>query len=179
MTRQWAERLAPHLGVSPQSLIFPEDPRVPVVGLVGAGGSISTELENDGFDALFEIELPFVLSEEAVAFQVSGDSMFPVYNDGDVIVVSRAGSPAETLLGLEAVVKVGGRDEPGDRFFKRVLRGSSAATFDLESYNAPTIRDVAIGWASSLIVRVPAAQLRRRNGGAAKPSAPRRLTKKD
>lgn len=179
LTREWAERLASALGVPPQSLLFPAMAAVPVVGLVGAGGSISTEAENDQFDPLFMIDLPFALSDDAIGFEVRGDSMFPAYKDGDIIIVSRTGAPVESVLGLEAVVRLGAADEPGDRFFKMPLRGSTPGTYDLESYNAPPMRGVKIGWASSLIARVPAAHWRRQNGAPPKNNAPQRRAKKD
>lgn len=163
----------------PESAVIGSEHAVPVVGLVGAGGSISTEHENDRFEPLFSIDLPISFNEDVIAFQVAGDSMFPAYHDGDVIVVSRAGAPVDTLLGLEAVVKVNGSDEPGDRYFKKLIRGANPTTFDLESYNAPTMRGVRISWASAIIVRVPKSQFQRRNGAGAKKPAPRRRAKKD
>ncbi len=66
---------------------------VPLIGLAQAG--------NGGYfdDAGFpvgggwdEVTLPDVRDENAYALEVSGDSMMPVYRDGDVIVVSPAAS---------------------------------------------------------------------------------------
>jgi len=66
---------------------------VPLIGLAQAG--------NGGYfdDAGFpvgggwdEVSLPDVQDENAYALEVSGDSMLPVYRDGDVIVVSPAAS---------------------------------------------------------------------------------------
>lgn len=66
---------------------------VPLIGLAQAG--------NGGYfdDAGFpvgggwdEVTLPDVRDENAYALEVSGDSMSPVYRDGDVIVVSPAAS---------------------------------------------------------------------------------------
>lgn len=66
---------------------------VPLIGLAQAG--------NGGYfdDAGFpvgggwdEVRLPDLKDENAYALEVSGDSMAPVYRDGDVIVVSPAAS---------------------------------------------------------------------------------------
>ena len=160
-------RLAGALNIHDRDLVGPQAVAIPVVGLVSAGGSISTESENH-LDPLFEVELPLSLADDVVGFQVVGDSMFPRYDAGDVIIVSRAGEDVDLLLGFEAIVKVGDRDGPGDRFFKRIIRGQAPATYDLESYNAPVMRGVRIGWAASMIAKVPATQWRRRNGQAAK-----------
>lgn len=139
---------------------------IPVVGLVGAGGSIDTQWENQT-DPLFEIELPILVGDDAIAFQVSGDSMWPRYDDGDVIVVSRIGEPVENLLNFEAVVRIG-TDHDGGRYFKRILPGRQPGLFDLESYNAPPMRDKPVAWGASLIARVPASRWRRLNGAAVK-----------
>jgi transcriptional regulator with XRE-family HTH domain len=46
LTKEWAERLAPHLGVAPSHLIFGEN-AIPLIGESGAGG-IVTFFENRG-----------------------------------------------------------------------------------------------------------------------------------
>jgi hypothetical protein len=73
------------------------------MGRVGAGGTIETEWENLT-EPLFEIELPFPVSEDAIGFEIEGNSMWPRYDPHDVIVVSKAGEPLDGLLGFEAVV---------------------------------------------------------------------------
>src|SRR5262245_25575657 len=60
---------------------------VPIMGRVGAGASIEPEYEQVPPEGLGEVELPFPVSEETIAFQVAGDSMLPKYENGDIIVV--------------------------------------------------------------------------------------------
>src|SRR6476619_7863825 len=62
---------------------------VPIMGRVGAGASIEPEHEQVPPEGLGDVELPFPISEETVAFEVAGDSMLPKYENGDVIVVYR------------------------------------------------------------------------------------------
>ena len=140
---------------------------VPVVGIVGAGGAIDTEWESLS-EPLFEIELPILVGDDAIGFEISGDSMWPRYDPGDVIVVSRIGEPLENLLDFEAVVRVGSDDSGGARYFKRIIRGATPGLFDLESYNAPPIRGQHVAWGASLIVKVPAKRWRKLNGEAVK-----------
>ena len=94
--------------------------------------------------------------------------MWPRYDNGDVVVVSRIGEPIENLLHFEAVVRVGTSDDGGARYFKRLTPGRAPGLFDLESYNAPPMRDQPVAWGSSLIARVPASRWRRLNGAAVK-----------
>ena len=168
LTSDYIAQAARAFGVTPAAVMGSQS-SIPVVGLVGAGGAISTEHENHT-EPLFEVDLPFSVGD-AVGYLVRGDSMWPRYDDGDVIVVSAAHDMPDQHLGLEVVVKVGDPEMPGDRYFKRLIRGADSKTFDLESYNAPPMRGVGIGWASSLIARVPAAHWRRKNGAPAKPRA--------
>ena len=57
------------------------------MGRVGAGASIEPEHEQVPPEGLGEVELPFPIAEETIAFEVAGDSMLPKYENGDVIVV--------------------------------------------------------------------------------------------
>ena len=62
---------------------------VPIMGRVGAGASIGPELEQMPPEGLGEVELPFPIAEETIAFEVVGNSMLPKYENGDIIVVYR------------------------------------------------------------------------------------------
>ena len=66
---------------------------VPLIGLAQAGSG--GYFDDAGFPVgggWDEVSLPDVQDENAYALEVSGDSMLPVYRDGDVIVVSPAAS---------------------------------------------------------------------------------------
>jgi len=113
---------------------------VVVEGLVGAGGAIDTSAENTGPDGLDEIEVPFQLPENAAAYRVAGDSMFPRYDDGDIIIVIKREQPPSELLNFESLVTTA----DGDRYLKRIVTGARKGQFDLESFNAPPMRNVKI-----------------------------------
>lgn len=152
--------IAMALAVDPKELLAREGTTrrnvIPVVGKIGAGGAIDTSSEQiaEG-EPLYEIEAPFPLPEFAIAFVISGDSMWPRYDSGDVIVCSRIGKEARTVLGFEAAVAT----QDGSRYLKRVLRGSRAGLFDLESHNAPPMRDVRLTWISDILAVVRASQV--------------------
>ena len=111
-----------------------------VHGLVSAGGQIETSAESDNHEGLMEIEVPFALPEDAMALKVTGDSMFPRYDDGDVIIVLSREFNIGDLINFEAVVTT----TDGNRYLKRLIVGSKKGAIDLESFNAPTMRNVKI-----------------------------------
>lgn len=124
---------------------------VKVVGRIGAGGAIDPDFEQVPPEGLFEITVPVDIPKDAVAFEVSGDSMFPRYDDGDVVICWRQGINPREVIGWEAAVQT----VEGKRYLKRIVEGSTPKTFDLESYNALPIRSVKLDWVSrvDLVVR--------------------------
>lgn len=88
-------------------------PSVPLVGYLGAGAEVLPEFEQVPPEGLEQIEIPFPLPEEMVAFKVRGISMLPVFKDGTIIVVYRdQKKPLESFYGEEAAV----RTDDGRRF---------------------------------------------------------------
>jgi Predicted transcriptional regulator len=127
---------------------------VRVVGRIGAGAEIQPEFEQIPPEGLYEIELPLPLSRETVAFAVEGDSMWPRYNSGDFVICDESEHDPAAISGREAAIRTG----DGRRFVKTIRRGARDGRFDLESHNAPPIRDVAIAWASPVLMIVPKGQ---------------------
>lgn len=117
----------------------------PLVGFVGAGAevyAIDDHLKGGGLE---EIEAPFPVPLHTVCVAVRGDSMMPVYEDGDLIGYSRAhGDPAQ-LLNRRCLVKL----VDGRLFIKVLKRGSGPGLFTLSSFNAPDIEDVALEWVAA------------------------------
>ncbi len=102
--------------------------RVPLIGLAQAGG--------EGFfdDAGFpvggswdEISLPEISDPNAYALEISGDSMEPVFRDGDVVIVS----PASPVRRGDRVVV---RTRLGEVMAKELKR-QSAKRIELASLN--------------------------------------------
>ena len=93
---------------------------VPIMGRVGAGATIEPEHEQVPPEGLGEVELPFPISEETIAFEVAGDSMLPKYENGDIIVVYREQRhPVSSFYGEEAAVRL----KTGERYLKTIERG--------------------------------------------------------
>lgn len=128
-----------------------------IAGKIGAGAEIFTEFEQTPTEGFFEVEAPFPVPEDAIAFEVSGDSMLPRYDAGDIVICWREGAHVDEMIGWEAAV----RTQDGRRFLKRISRGSKRGLYDLESHNSPTIKDVKIDWAASIAAVVRAGQCKK------------------
>ena len=131
---------------------------VPIMGRVGAGAIIEPEHEQVPPEGLGEVELPFSVSEETVAFEVAGDSMLPKYENGDIVVVYRdQRHPVSSFYGEEAAVRL----KTGERYLKTIERGKTAAQVNLTSFNAKPINGVKLEWIGEICVSLPRAQIER------------------
>jgi repressor LexA len=131
-------RLADALDI-PASSLFGN--QVPVLGRVGAGGSVLFE-ETDEPEL---VDRPPGAVGKLMALRVTGDSMFPVYRDGDIVYVARNHEGVlPEYLGEECVVHT----VDGGTFLKTLQTGSQFNRYTLRSFNAPDMENVEIVWAS-------------------------------
>lgn len=102
--------------------------RIPLIGLAQAGGD--GYFDDSGFPAgggWDEIGLPDVGDANAYALEISGDSMEPVFREGDMVIVSPA---APIRRGDRVVVRTTG----GEVMAKQLAR-RSARRIELKSLN--------------------------------------------
>src|ERR1700722_19706148 len=131
---------------------------VPIMGRVGAGATIEPEYEQVPPEGLGEVELPFPISEETIAFEVAGDSMLPKYENGDIILVYREQRhPLSNFYGEEAAVRL----KSGERYLKTIERGKSPSVVNLTSFNAKPITGVKLEWIGEICVTLPRGQIER------------------
>ncbi len=102
--------------------------RIPLIGLAQAGGE--GYFDDGGFPvggSWDEVALPEVTDPNAYALEISGDSMEPVFRDGDLVIVS---PNAPVRRGDRVVVRTSG----GEVMAKQLAR-RSARRVDLRSLN--------------------------------------------
>src|SRR5436305_10665002 len=137
---------------------------VPIMGRVGAGAAIEPEHEQVPPEGLGEVQLPFPISEETIAFEVAGDSMLPKYENGDVIVVYREQRhPLASFYGEEAAVRV----KTGECYLKTIERGKSSTLVNLTTCNAKPTNEVQLDWIADICVTLPRGQIERLRAKAA------------
>jgi len=162
LTPEDAARLAPHLDVTAADLLLLDERDgqqfsvVPIMGNIGAGGEIDPEYEQVPEDGVSQIEVPFPLPAEMIAFEVKGNSMRPVYKDGHIVIVYREQKkPLSAFFGEDAAVLT----EEGRRFIKTVMNGANN-TVTLNSWNADPIADQRLRWIGEIFAVLPPASVR-------------------
>lgn len=134
---------------------------VPLVGYIGAGAEIMPEFEQVPPEGLDQIQVPFPLPGDMIAFEVRGDSMLPVYKDGHVVIVYREQKRStSSFYGEDAAV----RTSDGRRYLKTIMKG---APITLMSFNAGPIENVSLDWIGEIFAVMHRNQLKRveRAGG--------------
>lgn len=164
LTKEWAERLAPHLQASPEAILFEREEsigfsegvsngvqffelpnaqirdklvgqgrKIPVYGQ--AVGGVDGEFIMNG-TVLYEVLAPPVLSHisEAYAVSVSGDSMYPRYEDGEICFVD----PKRRVKKGDYVIAQLRLEDGGPllAYVKKFVR-HNAAELVLEQFNPP------------------------------------------
>ena len=132
-----------------------EVPQIPVVGHAGAGDSVLNFDDHPKGHGLEEVDCPpGVDPRKVVAVRVRGDSMLPVYEDGDVLYFTRDrdGVPPN-CLNKTCIVKL----RSDGVLVKKVTKGSKAGHYHLISKNAAVapIVDAQIRWAARVIFVKP------------------------
>ena len=102
--------------------------RIPLIGLVQAGrGGFFDDAGFPVGGAWEEIGFPGVKDENAYAVEIAGDSMEPVYRDGDIIIVSPNSAPRR---GDRVVVKT-----KAGQVLAKILKRQTAQRIELASFN--------------------------------------------
>ena len=145
LTPSWLDRIAKELDCAPLDILGDE---VPVVGKIGAGGSVIYEDVGNEDTIKRPPETPGVL----VGLEVAGESMLPKYDPGDVIFISRD-SPGVDPEDIGAYCAC--RLRTGETYLKKLARGSRPGLYTLRSLNGVDIEDVELEWATPVRASIP------------------------
>lgn len=104
---------------------------IPIAGLVGAGASVELISHTAGEDPPGEVTLPE--PGNIAALIVRGESQWPRFLEGEIVLFDPRPANIKTLIGQYAVVQ----DHDGRTMIKILRNGTMAGTFRLESHNAP------------------------------------------
>jgi SOS-response transcriptional repressor LexA len=135
----------------------PSPPLVPIIGRIGADPE-GTVLFATGQEAGDLAPVPPGGTHKAVALRIVGHSMRGLADDGGLIYFEdQRTPPTPDMLGHVVVVET-----DGDAVLvKRLLRGSRAGRYDLESIAGPTLHDCRLRWAAHITAIIPPYQARR------------------
>lgn len=123
-------------------------PMTVVVGYVGAGEKVYPFDDAPLGGGLEQVPSPPGADQTLVAVRVRGNSMVPVFWDGDLLFYTRDdGFDRSHCLYQECIVKI----VDGPTYVKNVMPGSGATYFTLTSYNAPPLLDQAVEWAAPVL----------------------------
>ena len=136
---------------------------VPIIGRVGANPE-GLVLFATGQEPGDLAPIPPGGTEQARALLVVGHSMHGIADDGALIYFEdQKTAPSPDMLGHVVVVEV----DTDEVLVKRLLRGSRAGRYDLESIVGPTRQDARLRWAAHITAIIPPFQARRIIRGAA------------
>jgi len=130
---------------------------VPIVGMVGANpeGVVLFAMGQEPTDLA---PIPPGGTQDAAALRVAGHSMSGVADDGALIYFEHQRTPPTAdMLGHVVVVET----DTDEVLVKRLLRGSRAGLYDLESVAGPTRHDARLRWAAHITAIIPPYQARR------------------
>lgn len=136
---------------------------VPIIGRVGANPD-GLVLFATGQEPGDLAPIPPGGTEQARALLVVGHSMRGIADDGALIYFEdQKTAPSPDMLGHVVVVEI----DTDEVLVKRLLRGSRAGLYDLESIAGPTRQDARLRWAAHITAIIPPFQARRIIRGAA------------
>ena len=146
LTGGWIEKIAKALKVEPGEIIG--NVSVPVVGKIGAGGSIIYEdIGNTEF-----VTRPPDTRGELVGLEVEGESMLPKFDPGDIVYISRdEEGVSPDLFGSYCAVRL----ISGETYLKILARGSEPNRYTLRSLNAADMENRELVWATPVRAILP------------------------
>jgi len=114
------------------------NPTIPLIGYVGAGAQVLPINEDRSDHVLEYLDPP--KPDRLLALRVRGDSQYPRYHDGEILLVETESRPPASLLNCYAMVDL----LDGRRLVKIIGKAQQPERFTLRSHNAPDIENVVV-----------------------------------
>lgn len=129
-----------------RALRMEEVVELPVVGYVGAGGEVVFEDAYPLGGSLYDVFGLPSLGGNFIGLEIRGDSMWPVFREGNIVFIRRDGwdHVEDDALNDWAVCRL----DDGRTLLKEVRRSATPGTYDLISQNASPIMAVDLVWAT-------------------------------
>ena len=142
--------------------LFDDAKPVVILGKVGSGARVILFDERAKSGGPYNVSCPFGLPGDGstVGIEVEGDSMAPVYKDGDVLFYSYDTSGVSTEAAGNICVC---EDVAGNSWVKYIKSGSEPGKFHLISLNpiADNVFDVQLKWAAPVVLLWPQGMVER------------------
>jgi transcriptional regulator with XRE-family HTH domain len=133
-TAQSLKKIAAALGVKPVDLLDTSNAwqDVSVLGIVGPSGAVRAAAENGSHHKDRKIRVPMAFGE-SVALVVEGQSLYPRYDDGTVLICGKAPIDPSAAVGRECFLVLSN----GASLIRRVEKGPEEDAFILTAHNLP------------------------------------------
>lgn len=115
---------------------------VPLLGTIGAGGMVAYFKDDHETES---VPRPPLAPGRLMALRVSGDSMLPKYEPGDIVYIRRD-HEGVLLRDINQYCAVHCAD--GGTYLKKLATGTEPGRFTLRSLNAADMENVEVVWAS-------------------------------
>lgn len=139
LTLGWLRRFASALECTVGRLVDEED-AVPIVGYVGAGEEVHNYDDRGQLDWV----VPESGHLDTQAVIVRGDSMYPKYEEGEILFYRQTDYVPPDCIGRICIVQLA----DGRTLVKRLRQGSRPGLYTLVSFRAPEITDCEVLWAA-------------------------------
>jgi transcriptional regulator with XRE-family HTH domain len=145
------KKVAEALGVKPAELLDASNAwqDISVFGFVGLDGMVRAAAEN-GSIAARKVKVPTALGE-TVAIMVEGQSLYPRYDAGAILVCSKASVDPAAAIGRECFLVLAN----GTTLIRRVEKGGGDDTYMLTAHNLPPMLDQEILACRPIVLSLP------------------------
>jgi len=149
LTEKWIDKAAEVFGVKPGQIIDEPTFRVAIIkGVLEGGDAIKAIVWEAGANREVPLDdLPEDTPPGLAVVLVRGDSYYPRFFDGDQVFYAENPPPIAEAIDQECVIGL----PTGESIVRILRRGSRPDRFHLERWNAPTMFDQRIEWASPVL----------------------------